>query len=293
MSEDENGRPPGRAVETYAGNAAVADAGVGQPGVGQSGVGQPGDELQDAEQQGAGRPRGGRPGSVRWSAALGRTICARVAAGEVLYVVLREPGMPTPQSVRTWARERADFGACLAQARADGGRAVRGGGVWRYSPAAGEAIFARLCEGESLTAIGDDALMPCLSTIFHWRRCIPEFEELVQEGRAIQAERFCDLGWDLAMQATPETAYLTHVRLTQLRWTAGVMAPRVFRLKPVEPATAPPVTKLAIRRFEVEVDKTTGAKKVVSYFPNPETGEVERQDAPGWRRPAGVVSLPG
>jgi len=254
-------------------------------------------ENEDGRPQGragtARAPKGGRPGSVRWSAALGRTICERVARGELLYAVLREQGMPTPQSVVRWARERADFGACLALARAEGGRLTRGGGVWSYSEEAAELVFARLCDGESLTAIGADPLMPCLSTLFHWRRRIPAFEELVQQGKAIQAERFCDLGWELAMQATPESAYLTHVRLTQLRWTAGVMAPRVFRLKPVEPAEGPPVTKLAIRRFEVEVDKETGAKKVVSYFPNPETGEVERQDTPGWRPPAGVVSLPG
>jgi hypothetical protein len=255
MSDDEGGRPQGRAVKTRG-------------------------------------PRGGRVGSVRWSADLGRTICERVAQGEVLYALLREPGMPTSQSVRKWARERADFAACLQQARADGGRA-KPGGVWSYSRETAEAIFDRLCEGESLTAIGEDPVMPCLSTIFYWRRRIPEFEELVQLGKTIQAERFCDLGWDLAMQATPETAYLTHVRLNQLRWTAGVMAPRIYKLKTVEPAQGPPTLTLAIRRFQVEIDEETGEKRVVSYCPNPETGEVEREDTPGWRPPPGVVRLPG
>ena len=44
------------------------------------------------------------------------------------------------------------------------------------------------------------------------------------------------LGWKLAMEATPETAFLTQVRLKQLRWTASVLGPRTHgRLKPAEP----------------------------------------------------------
>jgi hypothetical protein len=230
---------------------------------------------------------------VGWSAELGRRICERVARGELLYVICREPGMPSAQSVRTWLCDREDFAAALAAARADGGRAARGGGVWSYSKETAEAIFERLCEGESLTRIGADPTMPCLSTIFYWRRRIPEFEDLVRTAREIQAERFCDLGWELARDATPETAYLTHVRLTQLRWTAGVMAPRVYRIKTVEPAQPPPQLTLAIRRFEVEIDKQTGEKRVVAYCPNPETGQAEREDVPGWRPPPGVVTLPG
>jgi len=47
-----------------------------------------------------------------------------------------------------------------------------------------------------------------------------------------------------------------------------------------------------MRRFEIEVDPQTGAKKVVGYCPNPETGEVEREDVPGWRPPPGSVPIP-
>ena len=60
--------------------------------------------------------------------------------------------------------------------------------------------------------------MPSLSTIFYWRRRIPEFEDTVRVAKEIQAERLADLGWEMVGEATPETAYLTHVRLTQLRW---------------------------------------------------------------------------
>src|SRR5204863_5502206 len=109
---------------------------------------------------------------------------------------------------------------------------VGGGGVWTYCPEIGDEIFARLCEGESLTAIGRDPSMPCLSTIFYWRQRIPAFEKAVALGKEIQAERACDKAGEIADAATPETAYLAHVRLTQLRWEAGIKAPRVYRVKP-------------------------------------------------------------
>jgi len=229
---------------------------------------------------------------VTWSRALGEAICARVAAGEVLYAVLREPGMPTAQSVGRWARERVEFGEALDVARREGGRRRGGGGVWSYCAETADAIFERLCEGESLTAIGADPTMPCLSTIFYWRRHVARFDEQVMLGMRIRAERFCDLGWELAMGATPETAYLTHVRLTQLRWTAGAMAPRVFRTRTVEPEAPARELKVLMRTFRLEPDPETGKDRVVAYCPNPLTGEAEREDTPGWRPPGGPECIP-
>jgi hypothetical protein len=231
---------------------------------------------------------------VRWSPAVADRLCERLAAGEVLYAICRDPAMPTAEGVAKWARARPGFAADLEAARQAGGRpSGTRGRVSTWCQEAGERVFQRLCEGESLTAIGRDPTMPSLSTLFYWRRRIPEFEDMVRLGKEIQAERFCDLGWEMAAQATPQTAYLTHVRLGQLRWMAGVMAPKVFRLKPVEPETPPATMNIAVRHFEVEVDEATGKRKVVAWCPNPETGEVEREDAPGWRPPAGATLLPG
>jgi len=91
--------------------------------------------------------------------------------------------------------------------------------------------------------------MPCLSTIFYWRRHVARFEEQVQLGMRIRAERFCNLGWELASAAMPDPAYLTHVRLTHLRWTAGVTAPKVFRIRTVEPEQPPREIKVLMRTF--------------------------------------------
>jgi len=232
---------------------------------------------------------------VPYSDALAERLCARIAAGELFYAVCREPGMPTPQSVGRWMRERPEFGERFRAARKAGGRPEwGGGGVWTYCEATADEIFERLCAGESLTQIGKDPAMPTLSTIAYWRRHIPGFEADVQLGMRIRAERFCDFGWELAMEAEAETAYLTHVRLTHLRWMTGVMAPRVFRLKTLEPEAPPqkPLRWLA-RHFKVEDDPETGRQKVVAYCPNPDTGEVEREDVPGWRQAPGTVAMPG
>jgi hypothetical protein len=95
------------------------------------------------------------------------------------------------------------------------------------------------------------------------------------------------------MGATPETAYLTHVRLTQLRWTAGVLAPRVFRLKTVEPEQPAEVVSVLHRHFRCERDPETGEERVAAYCPNPETGQLEQEDSPDWRPPPGAILLPG
>jgi hypothetical protein len=232
--------------------------------------------------------------TVPWSLEVAQAILERVAGGEPLYGVLRDEGMPTSQSVGRWAREKPDFGAALALARVAGGRpALGGGGVWTYCEATARAVFDRLCEGESLTSICADPTMPAMSTVFYWRRAFPEFAETVRLAREIQAERFCEMGWELASGAEPETAYLTHVRLTQLRWMAGVMAPRAYRTKLVEPPVTEAPVRLLYRRFEIEVDPQTGQRKVVAFCPNPDTGEAMREDAPGFRIPPNCGALPG
>lgn len=230
----------------------------------------------------------GRKTPVRWSEALGERLLARLAEGEFLYRICREPGMPSPEGVFRWAQTKPDFGARLDAARRAGGRPPGSRGpVSTFHEALAEEIFQRVCEGEALTRIGEDPTMPCVWTIFRWRHEKPAFDRLIALGMRIRAERFCDIGWEMAEAATVETAYLTHVKLNHLRWTAGVMAPRVFRPRTVEPDKPREVRTILFRHFKVEEDPETGTRKVVAYCPNPYTGEVEREDAPDWQPPAG------
>ncbi len=226
--------------------------------------------------------------AVRWSPRVAQAILERVASGEMLYAVCREDGMPTPQSVGRWAKERPEFGEALMAARVAGGRPARGGGgVWSYCEDAARAVYDRLCAGENLTSICNDPTMPCMSTVFYWRRAFPDFAETMRTAREIQAEQFCEMSWELAQAASPETAYLTHVRLTHIRWMAGVMAPKAYRIKPVEPEAPREVLDLLIRRFTIEGDPASAESKVVAWCPNPATGQAEREDAPGYRYPPG------
>lgn len=232
---------------------------------------------------------------VRYSPELVARLCERLAAGEMLYRICREADMPTPEGLAKWMKDKPDVREAVTLARDAGGRPLgQRGPASTYSEAVAGEIFERLCEGESLCAIGRDPTMPSISTIFRWRRRRADFEDAIQDGRQIQGEMFCDLGWEIARAATPETAYLTHVRLTHLRWTAGVMAPRLARLKPVEPEPRRKVKTILFRHFKVEVDPETGKRKVVAYCPNPDTMELEREDTPGWRQPGDrdTFSLP-
>src|SRR5690349_1421234 len=112
---------------------------------------------------------------VRYTKAVAGRLCARLAAGELLYRIAPDPDMPTPEAVAKWAKTKPEFAEALLKARREGGRppGVRGQPFGLCEQVARE-IFERLCEGQSLTAIGNDPTMPSISTIFNWRRTFPD-----------------------------------------------------------------------------------------------------------------------
>lgn len=175
-----------------------------------------------------------RRGEVRFSLEVARAVCARVASGESQVSICGDPSMPSRASVLRWSKERPKFAKALAKAKAVGGRKANGYPS-TYCAATAHEIFERMCEGEGINSICRDPGMPAFSTVYYWRRQFGDFRELMATARQIQAERFCDLGWEIACEITPETAYATHVKLGQLRWTAAALAPRRYgRIKPVE-----------------------------------------------------------
>ena len=190
--------------------------------------------MTDDETQPGGRP--GKRGYVRFTGALGRAICERVAAGESVAQVCEDDGMPDQGTVVKWARVHAQFGTEIARARMTAERlSLNGASTSTYNPAVAQEFFERICEGESVIGICRDPTMPSFSCFYRWRKRFPEFAAMMREAREIQADRFCDLGWEIAEAVTPETAYATQVKLGQLRWTAGMLAPtRYGRTKPVE-----------------------------------------------------------
>lgn len=226
---------------------------------------------------------------TRFTAAVAREICTRVTAGESQTDICAEDRMPTIHTLRRWARRYGAFGRALARARALGGRQGTGP-VSGYDAAIAQEIVARIGEGETMTSIGADPAMPCGRTIYLWRKLHPEFAEDVRVAREVVAERFSDLGWKLAMEATPETAYLTHVRLNQLRWTAALMAPGTHGpMKPTEPPTPRKVQNVLLRHFKLEVHPETGQQRVVGFCPDPRTMQPVRDAEGEWSDPPEVI----
>jgi len=222
-------------------------------------------------------------GYVRFSAKVARAVCRRVAAGESQLSICADPVMPSRAALKRWAHRHPGFGRVFARAKAVAVRKTVSG--YGYCTATAEEVVARVSEGEMLSAICADPLMPSLRTITRWRADHPEFAEEMDLARAALAERFSDLGWRMAMEATPQTAYLTRVQLGQLRWTASILGPRTHgRFKPSEPPQPPEVTDICFRRFKIE-ENAAGQHRVVGFTPNPDTMLPERTSEGAWTDP--------
>jgi hypothetical protein len=233
-------------------------------------------------------PAGGpaqRGPSVPFSAELAREICRRTAAGETVASICADAHMPAPSTLWRWAKKRPAFGRILARARAMGEREGPGR-ARRFCPATAHEIVVRVSEGEALSAIAQDPAMPSLRTIFRWRAAEAEFAEDLALAKTAMAERFADLGWAMALDATPATAHLTRVRLGQLRWTCAVLSPATHgKLKAADPPAPPEVTNVALTTFQTEVNPETGQVRAVAMHYSPETGEITRRVSQDWRDP--------
>jgi hypothetical protein len=222
---------------------------------------------------------------VRYSARLAHEVCARIAAGETQRAICAEAHMPSTFTLRRWARTLPKFARAFARARAMGGRDGAGPAA-TYDPVTAFEIVARMSEGESLTSICADPAMPCARTIFNWRTRQAEFEDELRIARAAAAERFADLGWTLAMEATPATAHLTRVRLAQLRWTCAILSPGTHgRLKPLAAPEPAAVQQVTLRTFRTEVNPETGQVRGVALHFDPEAGAVVREMVGAWADP--------
>lgn len=164
---------------------------------------------------------------LRYGRDVAEEIVRRTEEGESLRSICDEEGMPSLRKVTGWIRTRPAFAEAMQAARVASGYS----GVGRrtsFCRETAEAIFQRLCDGEGLVRICQDPDMPVVSTVYKWIRDVPAFGKAIAVARQIQGDRLGEEGWRLAMEATPETAYLTHVRLTHLRWYAAKLSPRKY-----------------------------------------------------------------
>ncbi|MFL5297627.1 MAG: hypothetical protein ACJ798_14695 [Phenylobacterium sp.] len=219
------------------------------------------------------RPRARTPYSVR----LAKAICARVAGGESVVAICESAGMPNHRTVSAWRKKHPRFGVLLDAARKAAGVKARSGQLSTFCPTTADAILERMCEGETVMGICRDPEMPGFSTVYRWRRTFPDFAEAMQEAREIQAELFCDLGWEVAAAVTPQTAFATSVKLTQIRWMAGMLQPHRY--------LARVVAEGAIARARAEEDpERQGLTVIVKRFSDvtPEEEEAARLTEAGY-----------
>lgn len=167
----------------------------------------------------------------RYREGLGAVICQRVAAGESLSQICRDPGMPCREAVRAWRRERPAFGAALAEALALGRRRADGGGPDTYCPHVAGLICERLAMGMSLRqAVALDGL-PAETTVYGWLRRHEAFREAYGQARVLQAHRRFDQVWEIAESADRDGAYLAKVRIDAARWQASRLAPKRYGVR--------------------------------------------------------------
>ncbi|MES2343213.1 MAG: hypothetical protein V4597_16195 [Pseudomonadota bacterium] len=175
-------------------------------------------------------PRAVRPWR-RFSEALGVVICQRVAAGESLMEICRDPSMPSRAAIKTWSRERPAFGASLAQARFDGRHRPSGGRRDTYCPHVAGLICERLALGMSLRQACALEGLPGETTVMGWLQRHADFLEAYGRARVLQAHRRFDQVWEIAEAADKEGAYLAKVKIDAVRWQASRLAPKRYGLK--------------------------------------------------------------
>lgn len=204
----------------------------------------------------------GRPDrrpQVRYSPALGKLICEKIAAGQSEASLGREPGMPSVQAIYKWREREPDFGAAYEGARDQARRARRTrdraededrrwrqalrprrdgrrGRVSIYTDELGGVILRRIAGGETVLSIGADAEMPCAATIYHWIRADDGFHDAYLKAKAVAADIFADAMLEIALESTETTARADALRISTLRWTASMLAPKKYGARRPLPA---------------------------------------------------------
>jgi len=185
----------------------------------------------------------------RYTEAMGAEIALRLAAGEPLNAVCRDPAMPSKGVVLKWAVLHPGFGEALAEARARAAERAADDPSRRlkkqlarlaergrqapdrpaiYDAAVAEAICRRIAHGEALADICRDADLPSHVTVHAWARRSPAFAYMLELAREQQAQVKLDLAWKIARDAAPATVQLARLRIATLRRQAARLAPRAL-----------------------------------------------------------------
>ena len=105
----------------------------------------------------------GRRTRIRYSKGLAETICQRLAKGEPVATIARDPAMPPRSTLRYWMKKDEDglFAQCPRILHKGGPRTL-------YSKRVAGEICRRLASGRSLLSIAADPGMPAAPTVIDW-----------------------------------------------------------------------------------------------------------------------------
>lgn len=243
--------------------------------------------MDDGGWPGRGGGAAPRREGVRFSDELAAEIVGRVAAGESLSALEREPHMPSRTAMRVWREAHPEFGVALAHAQrrarlarraAERARAAerlirpRRYAVDRsaYTPELGETICFRLANGESLIAICSEAGMPAPGTVYDWVLRIPAFQDMYVQARGLQGDYLFDEAREVALSANPSNVWARRLHFDVIRWQAARLAPTKYCerlvaenvLEEVEEKKRPMV--VVIRRFTEDPRETPEEREALN-----------------------------
>lgn len=99
-----------------------------------------------------------------------------------------------------------------------------------YTPELGQAICARVADGESLRKICSEEGMPCRRTVTTWRLTLPEFNELYELAIRVLADNMADEVIEIADRGFVELGYVNRdrLRVDSRKWYLGKILPKTY-----------------------------------------------------------------
>lgn len=169
--------------------------------------------------------------NIAQRAATVRAVCRRVADGETLEAICRDPMMPLRQDFNVWIAEEPEFARMMRDARGRSGQAklARPGRPGRWSEALGREFLGRIADGRGLVEVCSEPDMPSHTTVYRWLRTKPDFAVAYAQARQEQADFLFDLAWTIARRAG-DAAEIAAARLQiqTIKWRCARLTPTVY-----------------------------------------------------------------
>ena len=165
--------------------------------------------------------------ALPYDEALVRRVLDRIAAGEMLRDLWRDPDLPTRGDLRRWRHTRPDVSDRIRAAV----NLARSHRMSTYDEVRADKICFRLIAGQSMRAICADPAMPSLMTVYLWLKERPDFAHAVAIARDMQADAMIGdpraVLQALMADADPDAL---DAQLRRVRGRVGKVRPRKYGL---------------------------------------------------------------